>query len=177
MKILYDSSETAGEKKLQFYFLIIGQKFTRCVTFWEFWKTFIPGDTVKACRKRKSRQYLDQETMWKFLWEEKFYFVSFGQKKNKAHEACIQWKHNVNNRTDSSECKHVVACAIEKIISCNIHRQNGAPQHRYMLGEVAVTGFVLLLCRSIVLFDVTHFCLKKKPNNPHLNKPVPVHFL
>lgn len=41
-------------KELQFYFLIIGKKFVRCVTSsQEFWETYIPGDTVKACKKKK----------------------------------------------------------------------------------------------------------------------------
>lgn len=46
---------------------------------------------------------------------EEFYLVSFGQKKKKLCETCIQCKHNVNNSSDSLECKHVVAWAVSVI--------------------------------------------------------------
>jgi len=65
------------------------------------------------------------------------FILSHLDRKN-AREVCIQGKQN---RTDSSACKHVVAWAVKEIICCNIQLQNGAPRHRYMLCEVAVTVF------------------------------------
>lgn len=79
----------------RFYFLITGQVYQRCNLLSRNFGKFVSQGTQSSKKKKKERaENLAQETVGKIPWGEEFFFVSYGQKKKKADEDCIQCKHN-----------------------------------------------------------------------------------
>lgn len=137
------------------------------LAFWDFRKTCILGTQSRLAEKGWVDSVWMKRQCENSDEKEKFYFVLPEQQKKKAHEACIQCKQDDNNRTGSSERIHVVVWAVEKIISCNIQLQNGAPQHWYMLCEVVIT----FLCVFTLYLHGVIWCHPVFPKNIQQQPP------